>query len=82
MAADTVSVKGNVVEQLLAHPWFTPISVGVVAYLFFGLFEESFGLTKPLRIGLAIGVVISYNIFGDDFISWITGIFSSLGLRV
>ena len=61
--------------------WFPLLGCFILVYLFLGLFEESFGFGKPLRVIAAIVATYVYKTFGPSIWASICAIFASIGLK-
>lgn len=74
--------KMSVINTVMQNPWFAPAGAALVAYLILGMFEESFGISKPIRIALAIAVGFVYKNYGAAMMAYITSLFAFFGLTV
>lgn len=69
-------------NNITQNQWFAPAGFGLIVYLILGLFEESFGITKPIRIVLSIVALFVYKNYGDIAMAQIATLFASFGLSI
>jgi len=71
-----------ILETVMRNPWFAPAGAALFVYLFLGLFEESFGITKPIRVALAVISGFIYKNYGEAFMLYVGSVFSFFGLSI